>query len=442
MVLLLAATLAARSQEDARRLDSLATFYRETFDFNGTILVSKDNRILLNKGYGYRNKDRNLPNTPKSIFLIGSITKQFTAEVVLMLAHEKKLALNDKLSKYYSGYREGDSITLENLLTHTSGIPDYTQNDDWQKGNLEAPMPIQDVVSAMLAQPLKYRPGSGWNYSNTNYLLLGLIIERVTGKSYYTNVRQRIFKPLGMTHSGFDLAHLRDDNKTTGYYYVRNDSFIVAPVVDSTQTNSAGAIYSTTEDMKKWNDALQHYRLLPKYWQDKAFVTLKNNYGYGWENDTLCGLKLLHHSGHIHGYNSNFYHIPDEHMCVVVLTNMMKTGADPVAYARDVVRALYDPAYTIPAVRREAKISKEVQKRYEGVYALVDDSSLHFTFEMRKDQLYLTVTGQRSVPLLPQSETLFFTKVVDAQIEFKATTTGDYEMVLYQNGEVMKGKKM
>lgn len=439
--LLLSSPAMAQTKNMQKRLDSLLAFYHGTFDFNGSILVSKNGKVLVNKGFGYRNKEQDLPNTSESIFMIGSVTKQFTAEVILMLASEGPLALDDRLSKYYKNYRSGDSITIINLLSHTSGIPDYTQDDNWQKGNLTAVMPTNDVVNTMLAKPLEFSPGKDFNYSNTNYLLLGLIIEQVTGKSYYANVCERIFKPLGMTHSGFDLARLRDHNKTTGYYYVQNDTFIVAPVVDSTQTNSAGSIYSTTGDMLKWHNALQKYKLLPRQWQDKMFEPVLGNYGYGIELDSLCGLRLLHHSGHIHGYNSNFYHLPNENVCVVVLTNLMKTGADPVPFARDAVRAMYDADYHIPAVRKEVKVSLNTIKRYEGVYTPDADTSMHFALEMRKDQLYLTLTGQRPVPLLPQSETMFFTKVVDAQIEFKPIVGGGYDMVLYQNGEEMIARK-
>jgi hypothetical protein len=185
----------------------------------------------------------------------------------------------------------------------------------------------------------------------------------------------------------------------------------------------------------KWHRALQANTLLAAEWQDKAFVPFKDGYGYGWQIDTISGRYSVFHSGHIHGYNANICRLPNEDVCIVVLTNFMKTGADPIAFTRDIVHAMYDPEYVIPEVCREIKLAEAIKKRYEGVYTLEDDSSLTFTFRVRKNQLFLRVTGQAEVPLLPMRETMFFTKVVDARVGFKKLKTGTYDMVLYQNGQ-------
>ena len=429
-------------QDAKKRVDSVANFYRETFDFNGTVLVTDKGKVLLNNGYGYQNKAKNLLNTTESIYIIGSVTKQFTSEVILILASEEKLKLNDKLSKYFPTYPEGDKITLENMLTHTSGIFDYTQDSAWQASKLNSPITDKQIFSLFWDKPLMFTPGSKMSYSNTNYKLLGLIIEQLTGRSYYQNVREKIFAPLGMLHSGFDFAGLNNKNKTVGYYRVRNDSFLVSIIVDSTQTNAAGSIYSTTGDMLKWHDALQTNKLLNKEWQEKAFVPFKDNYAYGWEIDSLNGKLLLSHSGFIHGYNANFYRFPSEDACIVVFTNLMKTGADPIAFSRDLARAMYDPEYIIPEVRKEIRLPESVKKQYIGTYTLVEDTSLHFDFTFKNNQLFLQVTGQPVLPLLPQSKTMFFTKVVDAQIEFKKDDSGEYSMILHQGGQDLEGHKM
>jgi len=430
------------AQPVKKRLDSLADYYYHTLDFNGTVLVTEKGHTLLDKGFGYQNKRKNLLNTRDGIYLIGSVTKQFTAEIILMLASEGKLSVKDKLSKYFPAYAYGDSITLENMLNQTSGIFDYTQDSTWYNGKLDAPISDERIFSLFWNKPLKYTPGTDWNYSNTNYKFLGLVIEQVTGKSYYQNVRERIFQPLGMVHSGFDFIHLHDKNKTTGYYRVRNDSFLVSIIVDSTQTNSAGAIYSNTADMFKWHNALQSNKLLSKEWQDKAYTPFRKNYAYGWEVHTINGKLVLSHSGHIHGYNSNFYRLPGEDVCIVVFTNLMKTAADPIAYARDLVRAMYDKKYVIPAVRKEIQLAESIKKHYEGVYVLQDDTSMLFTFKLRNKQLILNITGQGEIPLIPQSATMFFTKMVDAQVEFKKNGKGDYKMILHQYGQKLDGTKI
>ncbi len=422
-------------------MDSLADFYHHTLGFNGTILVYEKGKTLLNKGYGYQDRQKNIPNNKESIYLIGSVTKQFTSHIILMLASEGRLSVQDKLSKYYPGYKYGDSITLAQMLSHTSGIFDYTRDSAWE-ATIERPITDAELFAVFWDKPLLFSPGTSWDYSNTNYKLLGNIIEKVTGKTYYQNIRERIFIPLGMTHSGFDFAHLRSPHKTTGYYRVRNDSFLVSVIVDSTQTNAAGSIYSTTGDMLKWHQALQTHQLLASSWQDQAFVPVRENYGYGWDIDTMYQKLVLHHSGHIHGYNSNFYHLPGEDVCIVVFTNLMKTAADPVKIARNMVRALYDSAYEIPPVCKEIRLANDIKKRYEGSYMLEEDSTLRFDFTLQGSQLMLNIPGQAELRMLPASPTLFFTRQVDARIEFVRKENGGYDMILHQYGQKMPVHKL
>lgn len=434
------AVTSLHARDVQKRVDSLADFYHQTFDFNGSILVTQKGKVLLNKGYGYRDHAKGAINTENSVYLIGSITKQFTAEIILMLEKEGKLSVKDKLSKYYPDYKYGDSITLHHLLTHTSGIFDYTRDSTWGD-DVEQPMSDEKIFAYFWNRPLNFSPGSKWSYSNSGYKLLGNIIEKATGKSYYANVRERIFIPLGMTHSGFDYTYLVSKDKTVGYFGVRNDSFMVAPIVDSTHTNAAGSIYSTTGDLLKWHNALQSYKLLPREWQDKAYVPFKKGYAYGWEADSIAGKYVLSHSGHIHGYNSNFYHMPNEDVSIIIFTNFMKTGADPIAYAANMVNAMYDDTYAVPAPRKAISLAENIKSRYTGDYIFTEDSSLHFTFSIKDKNLYVQLTGQPKLPLLPQSETMFFTKVVDAQIEFKKDEDGAYYVVLHQNGQALQAKK-
>jgi CubicO group peptidase (beta-lactamase class C family) len=422
------------------RLDSLANFYHETLGFNGSVLVYEKGKLLLNRGYGYEDEARKVLNTADGVYLIGSVTKQFTAEVILMLASEGRLSLQDKLSKYYPDYAYGDKITVKNLLTHTSGIFDYTRDSAWEF-DIDKPISDERLFSLWWNKPLNFEPGSEWSYSNTNYKLLGEIIGKVTGKSYYANVRERIFLPLGMTHSGFDFTHLSDQHKTVGYYRVSNDSFLVSIIVDSTQTNAAGGIYSTTADMLRWHKALQGYKLLPKAWQDQAYEPFKDGYAFGWQVDSISGEYAVSHSGHIHGYNANFCRLTGRDVCVVVLTNFMKTGADPIDYTRDIVHAMFDPGYKVPTIYREVMLADAVKERYVGVYSLVEDPELTFTFRLSKGQLLLQLPGQPEVPLLPASDTLFFTRVVDARIGFTKTNKDRYDMVLYQNGQELVAHK-
>src|SRR6186997_2017452 len=235
--------------QEADKLDALINAYAKMYKFNGAALVAKNGVILLNKGYGYRDAENKVANNEQTIFQLGSVTKQFTSAVILKLQEEKKLSVSDKLSKYFPGYPKGDSITIEHLLTHTSGIYNYTNDGDFMTTEVTKPASREKMMALFTNKPLDFSPGTSWNYSNSGYSLLGYIIEAVTKKPYYQAVRKYIFTPLHMTHSGFDFTHLKKKEKATGYFSLQGKNATPAPIVDSTVAFSAGAIYSTVGDL-------------------------------------------------------------------------------------------------------------------------------------------------------------------------------------------------
>jgi CubicO group peptidase (beta-lactamase class C family) len=257
------------------KLDALIDAYARLYKFNGSALVAKNGTILLNKGYGFRNAADKVANNEQTIFQLGSITKQFTSAVILKLQEEKKLSVSDKLSKYFPGYPKGDSITIEQLLTHTSGIYSYTNDPNFMANEVTKPANREMMMALFRDKPFDFSPGTSWNYSNSGYSLLGYIIEAVTKKPYEQAVRKYIFTPLHMTHSGFDFTHLKNKEKATGYFELNDKETIAAPIVDSSVSYSAGAIYSTTGDLYLWHKALQKNKILSKAQQEKAYTPIK-----------------------------------------------------------------------------------------------------------------------------------------------------------------------
>src|SRR6187402_904526 len=239
------------------KLDTLMSAYAKLHKFNGAALVAKNGVILLNKGYGYRNAENKVANNEQTIFQLGSVTKQFTSAIILKLQQEKKLSVSDKLSKYFPDYLKGDSITIEHLLTHTSGIYNYTNDANFMSNEVTKSASREKIMALFKDKPLDFSPGTGWNYSNSGYSLLGYIIEAVTKKPYYQAVRKYVFTPLHMTHSGFDFTHLKKKEKATGYFSLDGKKPAIAPIVDSSVSFSAGAIYSTVGDLYLWHKALQ-----------------------------------------------------------------------------------------------------------------------------------------------------------------------------------------
>lgn len=427
--------LPSRAQPVKARVDSLLEYYAQNFNYNGVAFVSVKGKILIKKAYGYQDYYKNIKNEPDNIFMIGSITKQFTAELILMLAKENKLNLQDKLSVYFPAYPSGDKITIEHLLTHSSGIYNYTEEETLMK-HPAMPVSQKQLMAVFKDKPLAFEPGSRFEYSNSGYLLLSYIIEQVTGKPYTQVARERILTPLKMTHSGFDFTHLKDKRKVTGYNSTQLDSFYTEPVEDSTQSLGAGALYSTIDDLYKWHRALQSYTLLDKEWQQKAYVPYKDKYGYGWFIlDYPTGQKVLAHSGGIPGFNTFFTRIEKEDVCIVLLSNIRFSGVALNEVSKNIIKCLYDTAFRVPAIRKEIKLPETILKRYEGEYVLAEDTSLSITFAQRGQYLYSTITGQPEDRIYPQTEQLFFTRTADAQFEFVSDKKGRYSLLLHQHGQ-------
>ncbi|RZK26147.1 MAG: class A beta-lactamase-related serine hydrolase [Flavobacterium sp.] len=215
------------------------------FRFNGVVLISKGGKIVLHKGYGWKDHKSNKLNDTSSIFQIGSLTKQFTSAIIFKLQEERKLSISDALTKFLPGFPNGDKITLHQLLTHTSGLYDYTNELTPLKFILNKTRSKNAILSIFRNRPLEFAPGSKFRYTNSGYFLLGLVIESVTGKNYEQVVRELIFKPTGMVSSGFDLRNLKSPALTTGYGLFFKDFQSVASVMDSTVLRATNGIIAS-----------------------------------------------------------------------------------------------------------------------------------------------------------------------------------------------------
>lgn len=355
----------------SQKLDELVTAYANLARFNGAVLVAQHGKILLHKGYGIKNADDNSLNDANTKFQIASATKTFTSTVILKLVELKKMSLKDKLSKYYSGFPYGDSITIENLLTHTSGLRNFTEEDSAINETDE-----QRMVPYLKTLMPDFAPGTNWHYSNSGYVMLAYIIQKVSGMSYWQAVRKYIFEPLQMNNSGFDFAHLAGNEKAVGYNVLNDSAKQRSPITDSTVPFGAGAIYSTVIDMYKWHHGLQSYKIVSKDLMEKAYEPCAlHNYGYGWQIDSAYGKKMVSHSGSISGFGSNFARIPEDDVCIVLLSNKSGSTFDVMHITDKLLAVLYHKPYSIPVKRTPVAISQNVLKKYIGTYK-IDEMNL------------------------------------------------------------------
>jgi CubicO group peptidase (beta-lactamase class C family) len=328
-VLLLASlALPLLAASKAESIDALVRRYNELRQFNGTVLVADASGVIHKKGYGYANFEWQIPNAPDVRFRLGSITKQFTSMVIMQLVAEGKIKLDDRITKHLPDYRKetGDRVTIENLLNHTSGIPSYTGLPGFFANESRDPYTPADFVRKFASGDLEFEPGLKWAYNNSGYFILGAIIEKVTGKSYADALQERIFDPLGMKASGYDLAAPLIPKRASGYQ-LAGGKYVNAPYLDMTIPYAAGSLYSTVEDLYLWDRALYTEKLLKDDLKKQMFTPGLQDYAFGWVvnqetlDDQKTELSTIQHSGGIHGFNTVLVRIPQRKELVVLLDN-------------------------------------------------------------------------------------------------------------------------
>lgn len=431
-------TISVFGQTKQEKLSELLNAYNKLNEFNGTALITQNGITLLDKGYGFKNVETKELNSPSTIFQIGSITKQFTSTIILKLAERKKLKLTDKLSKYFPDYPNGNEIKIFHLLTHSSGIYNYTNDVDFMKSEAVKPANEKKMLAVFKDKKLDFTPGSQYSYSNSGYMLLGYIIQKVTKQSYEKTVRDYIFKPLKMNNSGFDFVNLNNTNKATGYFTITDKNSIKAALVDSSVSFSAGAIYTTTADLLKWHNGILNNNIIKRASIEKAFTPYKNRYGFGWIMDSVNTKRITTHAGGIFGFNANIARVEQDDICIILLNNVGNPKLEDIT--KDIFSILYDKPYKLPEGKVEIKVSEEILNKYIGTYEVMPEFKIEVNVE--NGQLVAQATGQPKFELFAQKENYFFLKAVEAEVEFVSNDKGVVEnLILYQGGRKTPAKK-
>jgi CubicO group peptidase (beta-lactamase class C family) len=294
--------------------------------FSGSILIARDGRVVLSKGYGMANLELGVPNTPQMKFRIGSLSKQFTAMAVMILQERSKLKVQDSVCMYVTECPAAwANVTIHQLLTHTSGIPDLLSFPDFQQ-TMALPSPIAQTVERFKHKPLDFKPGESFKYSNSGYVLLGYIIERASGQTYEAFIRANIFEPLKMANSGSDHNDQLISNRAYGYTR-RGAALINAPYIDMSIPVGGGSLYSTVEDLFLWDQSLYTERLVSKRSLEQMFKSYAtadwgDGAAYGWFiGKDKTGHSYMGFQGGINGFATQIMRYTDERVLVVVLSN-------------------------------------------------------------------------------------------------------------------------
>lgn len=327
-----------RTAKDLKtELDTIMQKMAKSGNFSGSILVARNGEIIMSEGYGQADREKKILNTAQTRYRIGSITKQFTAMAILMLQELGKLNVQDPICNYMTDCPAAwKGVTLHHLLTHTSGIPNFTEFSDYNATKATPSSPEQ-TIHRFTNKPLDFKPGEKWNYSNSNYVLLGKVIEQASGQSYEDFLRRYIFEPLKMNSTGYDR---NQPDLAVGYV---DQTVSKADYHDMSIPYAAGALLSTVEDLYRWDQALYTEQLLPQKALDDMFTAHVSvseehglGYGYGWLISRAFNRFMIFHGGSIDGYTSLIERYPDDKVTVIVLTN--QGNLDP-AMTSDMLKA-------------------------------------------------------------------------------------------------------
>jgi len=290
--------------------------------FSGSVLIARDGKVLVRKGYGDADREKHVVNTAQTKFRIGSMTKPFTAMAILILQAQGKLNVHNRICTYLSECpATWQKITLHHLLTHTSGIPDFPHFPDYLTTQGLPSSPTQ-TIARFKDKPLDFQPGEKFSYSNSGYIVLGAIIERTSGATYEAFLRDNIFVPLQMVNSGYDR---NNGDLAVGY---RDQTSVPADFIDMSIPYAAGGLYSTVEDLYCWDQALYTDKLIPKNLRDKMFtpfVLMPNGgglgYGYGWGIGEEGNHPIVSHEGGINGFHGAIARYPNDKTVIIILGN-------------------------------------------------------------------------------------------------------------------------
>ena len=423
--------------QDVNRMDEVVRASVASEEFSGSVLVARDGEILLDRGYGLANREWNIPNDGDTKFRLGSVTKQFTA-VAVMILHERGLIDLDAPVKTWlpDAPATWDGVTVRHLLTHTSGLPNFTDFDDYEPAKTR-PATLDGLIARFRDRPLDFQPGEGWAYSNSGYVVLTAIVEKAGGASYADFVAANLFQPLGMGDSGYDSHAAILPHRASGYAPTAG-GIVNADYVDMSIPQGAGALYSTTRDLLKWEQGLFGGRLLSPASLTVLTTPVRNRYAFGLMVSHAGGNTMIGHSGGIEGFNTAMVWDPDRRMTVIVLGNLNGPGPDQVAGS--LMALARGETVILPNERQAVVVAPEVLRAYEGVYELAPTFAI--AISVVDGKLMAQATGQDAFELQAESDVRFFLTVVDAQITFTRDAAGAVDgLVLHQGGRDSPARK-
>ena len=416
------------------KIESYLSSAVNAWKFNGVALVAKKGGIIFHKACGWQNYSDKKVNDTSTSYPLLSITKSFTAVVIMKLQEQKKLMLNDKVNKFFPDFPNGSGISIEQLLDHTSGIHNFTDDiGEEDSAIVNHPVKREFMMKLIAEKPVDFKPGKGFQYNNSGYYLAGLIIEKVTGKSYEQNVRELIYQPLGMSHSGFDYSGLDPSLKATGYQFLNDTKQKIYPYLDSTVSYSAGSIYSTSSDLFKFTKAIADKKIIsPGSWKI-LLAKRKGGVGLGFRTGNYKGINYIRHSGGYPGFVTEYVYYPEKDVTIILLKNSGNYGEDVWPVAMGLSDIMFGKPYDLWKLRKPISVPENILKEYEGKYAL---DRVTVTFAVRDHKLVLIMADGNEIDLFAESIQIFFLHIYNTTVQFTRDENGKFtKAIVHEHGQ-------
>jgi len=395
-----------------------------------TALVAKNGKVVYRKSLGLANLESRIKMTPDQVFKIGSITKQFTAMAILKLAEEHQLSLEDGIQKYISDFPSTKRpLTIKHLLTHTSGIKNYTAIEHWEEAIKTTQLTPKELINIFKHEPLAFEPGEQYSYSNLGYLVLGHIVELVSQNSFAEYLETSFFEPLKMRQTRYDDLDRITTNRVAGYSK-HDATYSNAAYIDMKLPHAAGGLISTVDDLFLWNESVFKENLIDPDFLKEAHTSFQLNngrpipYGYGWKIGNINGAKSIKHDGIINGFTTFSIYLPEHDVFVALFSNC------------DCRRHIEEPASQMAALAmgkpfqaNPIALSKAELMNYQGIYQSAEGTQKYITYQ--NGQLMYHDKGGRKTPLIPTAAQQFNNEDQLVNLSFSVENgEGDLSFVL------------
>jgi CubicO group peptidase (beta-lactamase class C family) len=415
-------TVSAQVEPRLQRIDSLLSHLEKNNKFMGSLAIQEGNKIVFSKAYGYSDTKSKTKANSETKYKIGSITKTFTAVIIMQLIEEKKLSLATKLTSYFPNVKNADKITIDHLLHQRTGIPDYINQDSITKADLNAPDLKEAIYTKISNYESNFEPNSKYAYSNSNYYLLGGIIEQITKKSFAENIEKRIVAKIGLKNTFYPSNGVQVSNNESYSFLFNDNQWEKTEEWKNEIAYSAGALVSTPSDLTKFIYALFEGKLI-KQSSLEAMKTLKDSYGKALIQFPFGERRFYGHTGGIENFRSNIGYYPTEKLGISLIVNGDNYNTNDIMIG--ILSIYYKIPFPFPNFK---KIDKTLISKYIGTYSS-NDIALKLTFFEKEGDFFAQATGQSAFPLTFKDEKTFIYSPAGIQIVFQ-----EKSLILHQGG--------